>query len=291
MDKIELKAPAKINLALDVLSKRDDGYHELKMIMQTVELADLVTIELTAAPGRIKLSSGLRWLPNDNRNLAYAAAELILDRFQVNRGVSIHLKKRIPVAAGLAGGSTDCAAVLRGLNKLFSLNLSLSELMDLGEQLGADVPFCLFGGTALAEGKGERLTRLPALPDAFVALIKPPFSVSTADIFKSFNPDAVNSKPDVNKMIDKIKNNDLIGICNCFANSLETVTVGKYPAIEQIKKELINRGALGTLMSGSGPTVFGVFENRLDAQRAVDFIEKKFNHQLPQIMTMVTKFI
>lgn len=267
MHEIELKARAKINLTLDVIGKRPDGYHEVEMIMQTVNLYDYITIRKMRAPG-IKLKTDLKWLPEDERNLAYKAAKLMVETYNIDQGILIELKKRIPVAAGLAGGSSDAAAVFVGLNTLFDLNLQKTDLMDLGVKLGADIPYCILTGTALAQGIGERLTKLPPMPFCHVVIAKPPISVSTAHVYKSLNLEEISFHPNTEEVIEGIKKRDLRKIAKNLGNVLESVTIEEHPIIEEIKNTLVEYGALGSLMSGSGPSVFGLFENSKDAQAA-----------------------
>lgn len=265
MHRIEVKARAKINLALDVVGKRADGYHTVKMIMQTVNLYDYITIRKMKAPG-IKLKTDLKWLPEDEKNLAYQAAKVMIENYGIDQGILIELRKRIPVAAGLAGGSSDAAAVFVGINALFDLKLSKKELMDLGIKLGADIPYCILRGTALAEGIGEVLTKLPPMPPCYVVIAKPPISVSTAQVYKSLNLNEIAIHPNTDEVIEGIKNQDLNQIAKNLGNVLERVTTKEHPIINQIKEAMIEYGALGALMSGSGPSVFGLFENRRDAQ-------------------------
>jgi 4-diphosphocytidyl-2-C-methyl-D-erythritol kinase len=276
MDYIKLKARAKINITLDVLSDRDDGYHELQMIMQTVNLCDNIFIKKSGIPG-IELKSNLVWLPCDERNLIYKAAKLMTDRYNIEDGLYIDLNKTIPVAAGLAGGSTDCAATLVGIRSLFSLNISDEELMAIGKELGADVPYCIKRGTALAEGIGEKLTELPPFPDCYVLLAKPPINVSTATVFKAFDESVVAKHPDNKKIIGLIKQRDLNAICGEMCNVLETVTIKAHPIIAQIKYAMLEKNALGSMMSGSGPTVFGFFNTYEDGIEALKYIRQKFH--------------
>ena len=267
--KTELKAYGKINLALDVLKKREDGYHEVRMIMQNVDLFDLLTLEDRDEPG-ISLKTNLSFLPCDENNLCYKAASLLMDEFGVKRGVSIDLEKRIPVAAGMAGGSTDAAAVMVGVNRLFSLGLKKEELMERGVKIGADVPYCVMRGTALSEGIGEILTPLPAMVECPVVIAKPPVSVSTKFVYGSLKADEITDHPKVDDMIEAIKAHDLRGVAGTMANVLESVTIPEYPVIGQIKEFLLAHGALNSLMSGSGPTVFALFEDDATAQAAAD---------------------
>ncbi|HZH58903.1 MAG TPA: 4-(cytidine 5'-diphospho)-2-C-methyl-D-erythritol kinase [Metabacillus sp.] len=257
------KAPAKINLSLDVLHKRDDGFHEVKMIMTTIDLADRV--ELVDIPlNEIRIVSHNRFVPDDQRNLAYQAAKLLKDRFNIKRGVSISITKTIPVAAGLAGGSSDAAATLRGLNKLWELGLTLDELAVLGAEIGSDVSFCVYGGTALATGRGEVIQQIDPPPHCWVVLAKPTIGVSTADVYRNLNLQTIQH-PDVDGMINALHRNDYEEICSLMGNVLEDVTLSMHPEVANIKDQMKRFGADAVLMSGSGPTVFGLvqYESRL----------------------------
>ncbi len=257
------KAPAKINLSLDVLHKRPDGFHEVKMIMTTIDLADRV--ELVELPeDTIQIISHNRFVPDDQRNLAYQAALLLKTRYGVKKGVSIAITKVIPVAAGLAGGSSDAAAALRGLNRLWKLGLSLDELAELGAEIGSDVSFCVYGGTALATGRGEKIQHIDTPPHCWVVLAKPTIGVSTADVYRNLKLDSVKH-PDVDGMIEGIKEQDFDKICSLLGNVLEDVTLNMYPEVANIKDQMKRFGADAVLMSGSGPTVFGLvrYESRL----------------------------
>ncbi len=252
-----VKAPAKINLTLDVLYKRPDNYHEIEMIMTTVDLAD--RIGLKATESGIHIESADRFVPSDSRNLAYQAAKLLKDTFNIKSGVIISLEKQIPVAAGLAGGSSDAAATLKGLNQLWQLNLSLDELAELGAKIGSDVSFCVYGGTALAKGRGEIIEHLPAPPHCWVVLAKPTIGVSTADVYGAFNPDKAHH-PETGKMIEALEQGDYQGMCDHLGNALESVTLDMHPEVAQIKEQMKKFGADAVLMSGSGPTVFGLVQ-------------------------------
>lgn len=257
------KAPAKINLSLDVLHKRDDGFHEVKMIMTTIDLADRV--ELVDIPlNEIRIVSHNRFVPDDQRNLAYQAAKLLKVRFNIERGVSISITKTIPVAAGLAGGSSDAAATLRGLNKLWELGLTLDELAELGAEIGSDVSFCVYGGTALATGRGEMIQQIDPPPHCWVVLAKPTIGVSTADVYRNLNLQTIQH-PDVDGMIKALHRNDYEEICSLMGNVLEDVTLRMHPEVANIKDQMKRFGADAVLMSGSGPTVFGLvqYESRL----------------------------
>lgn len=252
-----VKAPAKINLTLDVLHKRPDNYHEIEMIMTTVDLAD--RIGLKATESGIHIESADRFVPNDSRNLAYQAAQLLKDKFHIKSGVIISLDKQIPVAAGLAGGSSDAAATLKGLNQLWQLNLSLDELAELGAQIGSDVSFCVYGGTALAKGRGEIIQELPTPPNCWVILAKPTIGVSTADVYGAFDV-AKAEHPNTQEMIQALTDGDYQAMCDNLGNALESVTLNLYPEVAQIKEQMKKFGADAVLMSGSGPTVFGLVQ-------------------------------
>lgn len=256
--KVLVKAPAKINLTLDVLHKRSDGYHEVEMIMTTIDLADRIELTLLDK-NEIKISSQNRFVPDDQRNLAYQAAKLLKERYQVQKGVQIGIEKTIPVAAGLAGGSSDAAAVLRGLNKLWHLGLTLDELAQLGAEIGSDVSFCVYGGTALATGRGEKISELPTPPRCWVVLAKPLIGVSTADIYRRLNVETLKH-PNTKEMIQALEQNDFKGLCKNIGNVLEEVTLNVYPEVAQIKDQMIKFGADAVLMSGSGPTVFALVQ-------------------------------
>lgn len=259
MLKVLVKAPAKINLSLDVLHKRLDGYHEVEMIMTTIDLADW--IELTyLEEDKIKIHSQNRFVPDDQRNLAFQAAKLLKEKFHIKAGVQIAIEKMIPVAAGLAGGSSDAAATLRGLNKLWKLGLSLDELAELGAQIGSDVSFCVYGGTALARGRGERILQLPAPPSCWVILAKPLIGVSTADVYGRLNLNRI-THPNTEAMIESIRQNNFAGVCQHVGNVLEDVTLKLYPEVAQIKDQMHRFGADAVLMSGSGPTVFALVQH------------------------------
>ncbi|PSA88711.1 4-(cytidine 5'-diphospho)-2-C-methyl-D-erythritol kinase [Bacillus atrophaeus] len=259
------KAPAKINLSLDVTKKRPDGYHEVEMIMTTIDLAD--RIELTEiAEDEVRVASHNRFVPDDQRNLAYQAAKLIKDRYKVIKGVSIMITKVIPVAAGLAGGSSDAAATLRGLNRLWKLNLSVEELAELGAEIGSDVSFCVYGGTALATGRGERIRHISAPPHCWVILAKPTVGVSTAEVYRQLKLDKVEH-PDVNGMIEAIEEKSFQKVCGQLGNVLESVTLDMHPEVAMIKNQMKRFGADAVLMSGSGPTVFGLVQYESKVQR------------------------
>lgn len=270
MDKIQLKALAKINLGLDVLRRREDGYHEVKMIMQTIGLHDDLEIRKTKTPG-IQVKTNLYYLPTNENNLVYKAAKLLMDEFQIQDGVSIQLKKRIPVAAGMAGGSSDAAAVLWGINQMYGLGLSMQALMERGVRLGADVPYCIQRGTALAEGIGEKLSVLPPMPKCTILIAKPGISVSTKFVYENLHANDLKPEqhPDVDSMIEAMRQKNLGLLCSRMGNVLETVTIPAYPVINEIKRTMMDNGAIGSMMSGSGPTVFGIFDSPAAAKQAM----------------------
>lgn len=274
MSELKLKAMAKINLGLDVTGVREDGYHEVKMIMQSIYLYDRIFLKLTKRP-EIKIKTNLAYLPANENNLAYKAAKLLFDEFEVRAGVKIEIQKYIPVAAGMAGGSTDAAAVLFGLNKLLKLGLSQEELMARGVKLGADVPYCIMRGTALAEGIGEKLTALPKMPPCTILIAKPPIAVSTKFVYEHLKLDEHTIHPDIDGLIGDLKKRDLTALAGHMGNLLETVTVGEYSVIDEIKKTMRESGAIGAMMSGSGPTVFGIFPDENAAEKAAGKIKNK----------------
>lgn len=269
MDTIRLKARAKINLGLDVVRRREDGYHEVKMVMQMLRLYDQIDIEKTQESG-IFVRSNLSFLPTDERNIAYKAAKVMIDQFGLEQGVIIRIEKHIPVAAGMAGGSTDCAAVLYGMNKLFGLRLNQKKLRELGVKLGADVPYCLLRQTALSEGIGEILTPISPLQDCPILIAKPSVSVSTRHVYEHLKLDEQTMHPDIDGIVTALADGDLYGVTDRMANVLETVTVPEHPVIDEIKKQMMASGAVNALMSGSGPTVFGIFDDEEKAKKACE---------------------
>lgn len=264
---ISLKALAKINLGLDVVRRREDGYHEVRMIMQTIHLYDRLDIKRTKESG-IQIQTNLSFLPVNENNLIYKAAKLLMDEFSITDGVSVKLDKRIPVAAGMAGGSTDAAAMLFGMNRLFSLGLTKRQLMERGVQIGADVPYCIMRGTALAEGIGEELSPLAPMVKCPVLIAKPSISVSTKFVYQNLKLDDATIHPDIDRLIDDIRAKNLYDIAAHMGNVLETVTIPNYPVIDEIKKHMLSHGAVGAMMSGSGPTVFGLFDDEATAKKA-----------------------
>ncbi|MBE7018282.1 MAG: 4-(cytidine 5'-diphospho)-2-C-methyl-D-erythritol kinase [Ruminococcaceae bacterium] len=268
MNKLVKHAKAKINLTLDVLGKREDGYHDLKMIMVEIPLADTVT--LTKQEG-ISVNTNLTFLPNNEKNIAFRAAKLFFEATGIQGGVSIEIEKKIPVSAGLAGGSTDAASVFLGLNELYEANLPLEKLQKLGNTIGKDIPFCLQGGVALAEGTGECLSVLPKLPSCWIVLIKPKhINVSTKEVFTSLQASKLELHPDTQGAISALESGDLQGISRRMYNVLEEVTVKKHPLISELKSVMLEEGAMGSVMSGSGPSVFGIFDSLDNAQKAKD---------------------
>lgn len=270
MDKIQLKALAKINLGLDVLRRREDGYHEVKMIMQTIGLHDDLEIRKTKTPG-IQVKTNLYYLPTNENNLVYKAAKLLMDEFQIQDGVSIQLKKRIPVAAGMAGGSSDGAAVLWGINQMYGLGLSMQALMERGVRLGADVPYCIQRGTALAEGIGEKLSVLPPMPKCTILIAKPGISVSTKFVYENLHANDLKPEqhPDVDSMIEAMRQKDLGLLCSRMGNDAGDRYDSGLSVINEIKRTMMDNGAIGSMMSGSGPTVFGIFDSPVAAKQAM----------------------
>lgn len=273
MKQVKLKAYAKINLGLDVLRKREDGYHEVRMIMQTVRLFDRLTMT-KIRKNHIYLETNLTFLPTDERNIVYRAVKMIKEDFGITDGLRIELDKKIPVCAGMAGGSTDAAAALVGMNKLFQLKLSEKQLMEYGVKLGADVPYCIMKGTALSEGIGEKLSRLSPMPDCYILIVKPNINVSTKFVYENLNLPALESHPDIDLLIQAIEKKDLHTLASNLGNVLESVTVKRHPVIEEIKQAMVAKGALGALMSGSGPTVFGLFDSEEKVREAYKEMRK-----------------
>lgn len=273
MDSYLIKAYAKINLGLDVVRRLENGYHEVRMIMQTVGIHDELMLKRTEKGITVTTDSGE--LPTDENNLIYKAAKLMLETYHITSGLHIHLKKNIPVAAGMAGGSTDAAATFKGINRLFDLDCTLEELMKLGVQIGADVPYCVMGGTALAEGIGEKLTSLNPAPDCYLLVAKPDIQVSTKYVYEHLDAEGIKKHPDIDGMVEAIWEESLQGILDRMENVLESVTVEKYPIIQKIKDRMRELGALNSLMSGSGPTVFGIFISERQAREAYVQMEKE----------------
>lgn len=270
---MKLRALAKINLGLDVLGRRADGYHELRMIMQTINMYDQLDMEISEEPG-IKITTNLPYVPVNENNLVYKAAKMLMDEFQVKEGLTVDLQKMIPVAAGMAGGSSDAAAAMIGVNRLFQLGLSVKDLMERGVKIGADVPYCLLRGTALAEGIGDKLRALPACPDCYVLIGKPGISVSTKFVYENLRANELKSHPRIDEMLDALQWHNLYKMADLMENVLETVTIPRYPIIEEIKNHMKEHGALNALMSGSGPTVFGLFDDKMLAEHACEALKE-----------------
>lgn len=270
-----IRANAKINLSLDIIGKREDGYHLLEMVMQSIDLYD--EVQLDEIEEGIVLDCDKNYIPLDNRNIAYKAAELLMRTFNLNKGVSVKISKNIPVAAGLAGGSTDAAAVLKGMNELFKLHLSEEELMALGLQLGADVPFCIKGGTCLCTGIGEKIEVLEPFSDQIVLLVKPPFGVSTREAYGGFELDKIKKHVETRKLISAMDSKDLSLMNYHMRNLLENVILRKHPMVKNLKQSLMRLGAITSLMSGSGPTVYGLFDDLQKAKNAMVFFDKSGN--------------
>ena len=273
MDQCVRKAYAKINLGLDVIGRLENGYHVVKMVMQTVGIYDVLTLK--KIPTGIVVTTDNGELPTDDNNLIYKAARLMREAYGITEGVSIHLEKNIPIAAGMAGGSTDAAGTFLGMNQLFEIGATIQELQELGVKVGADVPYCIMGGTALAEGIGEILSPLPAPPQCHLVVAKPDINVSTKYVYEHLDAEGVESHPDIDGMIGALEEGDLQGIVSRLGNVLETVTVKKHTIINTIKQCMLEQGALGSLMSGSGPTVFGIFTDESKALATKKEIEKK----------------
>lgn len=267
MEKIVCRAMAKVNLGLDVLRRRQDGYHEVRMIMQSVDLYDVLTFEKTKAAG-IVIRTNKKNIPTDQRNLIYKAADLLMQKYSIPDGLCVTLEKRIPMAAGMAGGSTDAAAVFVAMNELFSLHMTQEAMCELAVRIGADVPYCIVGGTVLAEGIGEKLTKLADAPACTLLIAKPSVGVSTKYVYENLHADQLKQHPDIDGMLTAICEDDLDGVAKRLGNVLETVTVKAYPVIEQLKSWMIEHGAVNALMSGSGPTVFGIYKDAQEAQKA-----------------------
>ncbi|NMB26908.1 MAG: 4-(cytidine 5'-diphospho)-2-C-methyl-D-erythritol kinase [Tissierellia bacterium] len=273
MEEIVLESYGKINLSLDVLHKRADGYHELNTIMQQIDLKDILILK--NRKNGIKIQCNEKEVPLDNTNLVYKAWEKIIEKTGVNRGIHITIHKKIPIASGLAGGSSNGAAILKGLNTLWDLNLSEEELREIGLEIGADVPFCIMGGTAHAKGIGEKLTKLKSFSNKMVLLANVGIPISTAYVYGNLNLDNINSRIDIDKMIQYIEQDNLPKLAENMANIMEQVVIKEYPIIGQLKKDMIRYGALGSLMSGSGPTVFGLFDDEEKLRRCKKELEKK----------------
>ena len=274
MREIKLKARAKINLGLDVVRKREDGYHEVRMIMQMINLYDRITLRRSTEPG-IRVTTNLPYLPVNEDNLVYRAAKLLMEEFKVTVGAEIELQKYIPVAAGMAGGSSDAAAVMVGVNRIFHLGLTKKQLMERGVKIGADVPFCIMRGTALAEGIGEVLTPLPSMPHCSLVIAKPKIHVSTKFVYGNLKASELKEHSDIDGQVQALREGSLEQLVAKMGNVLETVTVPAYPVIDEIKRTMLKNDAMGAMMSGSGPTVFGIFEREERAQEVCRLLKKE----------------
>ncbi len=274
MDKLELKALGKINLGLDILGRRENGYHDVRMVMQTVYLYDRVILEKTREPG-IEISTNLPYLPVNENNIAYKAAELLQREFGIREGIRISLEKHIPVAAGMAGGSSNAAAVLFGMNRMFDLGLSEEGLKERGVTLGADVPYCIMRGTVLAEGIGEILTPLPPLPKCYVLIAKPPLSASTKTVYEKIDREGIKRHPDIDGILAGLREGNLQQVAGSMGNVLEQVMLEEHPVLQKIKDVMLMSGALNAMMSGSGPTVFGIFTSRGRARAAAARLKRQ----------------
>lgn len=273
---MKIKAYGKINIALEVVGKREDGYHLLRMIMQNIDLYDLIELNEKRS-NDITIECNKPYVPKDDRNLAHKAARLFMDTYKINRGIHINIIKNIPVAAGLAGGSTNAAAVLKALNEMFNVGASERDLMNLGVKLGADIPYCIKGGTCLCEGIGEKISELKSFKDKILVLVKPPFGVSTKDVYGAIDINKIFKKVLVNELIEAIEKDDLLFVAKNMKNHLENVTLRRHPLIIKIKEDMMKMGSIGSMMSGSGPTVFGFFDDMLKAQSCYERMKKQFN--------------
>ena len=273
MRELKLKAKAKINLGLDVVRKREDGYHEVRMIMQMINLYDKITLRKKTEPG-ITVTANLSYLPVNEDNLVYRAAKLLMDEFHIEKGITVELQKFIPVAAGMAGGSSDAAATMIGMNRLFGLGLTVRQLMERSVSIGADVPYCLLRGTALAEGIGEKLRPLPPCPNCYVLIGKPSISVSTKFVYEKLDAGNIEEHPDIDRILEGLQWHNLNKISENMGNVLESVTIPAYPIIEEIKNHMKEHGAVNAMMSGSGPTVFGLFDDKMVAERACEALRE-----------------
>ena len=270
---MRLRALAKINLGLDVIRKREDGYHEVRMIMQTINMYDQLEIDIKEEPG-ISITTNLPFIPTNENNLVYNAAKLLMDEFHIEKGITVELQKFIPVAAGMAGGSSDAAATMIGMNRLFGLGLTVRQLMERSVSIGADVPYCLLRGTALAEGIGEKLRPLPPCPNCYVLIGKPSISVSTKFVYEKLDAGNIEEHPDIDRILEGLQWHNLNKISENMGNVLESVTIPAYPIIEEIKNHMKEHGAVNAMMSGSGPTVFGLFDDKMVAERACEALRE-----------------
>ncbi len=290
MDSLNYKARAKINLGLDVCRRLENGYHEVKMIMQTIDLYDELFLKKRLEPDIVLLINSVDNLGKLEDNLIYKAAKLMRERYHIEQGIEISLKKNIPVAAGMAGGSTDAAGIMLAMNEMFALGRSKKELMEIALPLGADIPFCIMGGTALAEGIGEKLTPLPKPPHADIVVVKPPIMVSTGKVYQSLDLSEMKTHPDIDGMVKALEDSDLAGITQRMENVMESVTEAEFPIITDIKKMLTGNGALGAMMSGSGPSIFGVFQDAATASNAAEYVRRTLEQKGVYAQIHVTTF-
>lgn len=290
MDKLNYKARAKINLGLDVCRRLENGYHEVKMVMQTVDIYDELEFKKRNDPDIILSVNSRDYLGDLENNLIFKAAKLMKEWYNISQGIEIRLKKNIPVAAGMAGGSTDAAATMLAINEMFELGLSKEELMERAVTLGADIPFCILGGTALAQGIGEKLISLPAPPKASLLVVKPPIMVPTKWVYENLHLDELEKHPDIDGMIDALKEGNLRGITERMENVMESVTEQAYPIITDIKKMMLGNGALNAVMSGSGPSIFGVFLDEETANTAAVYVDQTLKTKEIEAQVMVTEF-
>ena len=282
MKKVIEKAYGKINLSLDVLGRREDGYHEVSMVMQTVDIYDRISLSKTDVEG-IRLTSDKKELPLDEKNIVYKAVSLIKEEYRIETGVDVHIEKQLPIAAGMGGGSADAAAALRGMNRLFNLGLNETKLEELGLRLGADVPFLIRGGTALAEGIGERLTELVPFPECAILIVKPKLGVSTKEVYEAFDSLLEVKHPDIGRLVKELGKSSLCNIVKLLGNVLEEVTVTKHRIIAEIKQLLLENGAVFSMMTGSGPTVFGIFESEKEAKKASLVLRNKNKFEIVEV--------
>lgn len=289
MDRVEERAYGKINLSLDVRGRRENGYHDVSMVMQTVDIYDIISLNKLENEDEIKLTANVDNIPLDETNIVYKAVKLVKEEYGINEGVLAHIEKHLPIAAGMGGGSSDCAAALRGMNRLFELGLSDEKLEELGVRLGADVPFLIKGGIALAEGIGEKLTTLPAFPECVLVIAKPDLGVSTKEVYEAFDGLKEVNHPDIGKLVNSLGNTKLKDIVKLLGNVLEEVTVNKYKIIEKIKTLLLENDAVFSMMTGSGPTVFGIFENSEQAEKACVNLRKQEGLELVEVTKCYTR--
>ncbi len=276
MNEIKLKAYAKINLSIDIISKRSDNYHNVEMIMQQIDLHDVITIKKNSL-NKINIISENKDIPFDNNNIAYKVARYILDNYNISTGIDIYIEKNIPIAAGLAGGSSDAAAVIKGMNKLFSLNLSIDTMKEIGVKFGADIPFCIEGGACIATGIGEKLKKIEPL-NAYILLIKPDINVSTKEVYENLDLSSIKNHPNTNRIVDLIKKDKKYLLKNEMYNVLEEVTIKMHPEIKSIKEKMYNEKAIVSMMSGSGPTVFGIYDDYNEINLAYNNLMKEYKN-------------